>query len=164
MISKGMDNYIADTKNGTKDLTVDGKCSCCSGCCSWYWMLTEEEFHRHKKHWKHEYDERFVDHINNNNNTLYLLCPFLDDKKCVIYGMKDDSVRGEICKQFICNEELPIGIYEDKTRFAFELYHPHIVEYLTEVLKKLHPELYMYHMTLKKKRSDFRKKRFKRGK
>lgn len=101
---KNLGDAITDMKNGTYDMTKDGKCVGCGSCCSNYLPITQEEIvsiHRYvKKHNVKQYKHLFpVAEI-----TLDMTCPFMDDSKlkdkCRIY-----PVRPEICKQFICSRK-----------------------------------------------------------
>lgn len=84
------------------NFTVDGKCSSCGACCSNFLPMSRKEI---------EQIHAFI-RKNNIRESVHFLpvvkpgydatCPFRDNtrKICTIY-----SVRPEICKQFICDNE-----------------------------------------------------------
>lgn len=97
------EKIITDLNNGTYNLTCNGKCTGCGGCCSNLLPMTDDEISVIKKYIKkngikeHSHVVALL-----KNPTLDLTCPFLDDskscEKCTIY-----EVRPRICRDFICD-------------------------------------------------------------
>lgn len=89
-------------RNGTYNLTDNGKCTGCGGCCSNLLPMTDEEvkiIRRYIK--KHKIKERR--HLAPvAEPVIDMTCPFLDEskksEKCSIY-----EVRPHICRQFSCD-------------------------------------------------------------
>lgn len=95
---------ICDFLEQPTDLTVDGQCSRCGGCCSSILPVTDRELAEMKA-----YADRagFVPSIPGNpeDDTVYMMCPFLQPKTvlttkrtCAVY-----DARPEICRSFICS-------------------------------------------------------------
>lgn len=100
---------------GVYDMTDNGKCTGCGGCCSNILPMTEKEIEVIRRYIK-KHDIKECRHgIPLENSILDMTCPFLNtDKKtgkCTIY-----SVRPAICRCFICSE--PHGALKRK-----ELWH-----------------------------------------
>ena len=93
-----MGDYIDNYEHIT-DLTSDGQCSNCGGCCSNYLPVSESDLKKIRKYIKkyniHDMREDLPAQV-----TIDMRCPFRDEKnlKCVIY-----PVRPQICRSFICN-------------------------------------------------------------
>ncbi|RHJ61151.1 YkgJ family cysteine cluster protein [[Ruminococcus] lactaris] len=99
--TKWLSDAIEGMKNGTYDMTVDGKCSQCGACCSRCLPLSSKEIITIKQYIK-AHDIKPYRHLFPVAKEVYdLACPFMDDsklkEKCRIY-----PVRPEICRQFIC--------------------------------------------------------------
>lgn len=88
------------------DLTENGQCSRCAGCCSATLPVTEQELAQMKA-----YADRigFTPVIpgDKKDDIVYLMCPFLTPKTaltvkrtCAIY-----DARPEICRAFICSQK-----------------------------------------------------------
>lgn len=91
-----------DFANGTFDLTENGKCTGCGGCCSNLLPMTDEEIRIISKYIKShgiKEQKRLLPTVNPN---IDMTCPFLDNSKkcdkCTIY-----EVRPRICREFICD-------------------------------------------------------------
>lgn len=102
--TKWLSDAIEDMKNGTYDMTVDGKCSQCGACCSRCLPLSSKEIITIKQYIK-AHDIKPYRHLFPVSGDAYdMTCPFMDDskqkEKCRIY-----PVRPKICKQFICSKE-----------------------------------------------------------
>ena len=101
-------SFLESVQRGMEDnifnFTKDGKCSGCGNCCSNLLPMNQKEvdtIHRYIK--KHDIKE--CKHLLPLATVAFdMTCPFLDtDKskeKCRIY-----SVRPEICRRFICDNE-----------------------------------------------------------
>lgn len=102
--TKWLSDAIEDMKNGTYDMTVDGKCSQCGACCSRCLPLSSKEIITIKQYIK-AHDIKPYRHLFPVSKKAYdLTCPFMDDsklkEKCRIY-----PVRPEICRQFTCKAD-----------------------------------------------------------
>lgn len=103
---------VLERKHGVHDLTKNGKCTGCGGCCGNYLPMTEKEIRTIRRY------------IKKNNikphqlvvgplaaPTIDLTCPFLDSSKshdkCMIY-----AVRPAICRCFMCSD--PVGTLDNK--------------------------------------------------
>lgn len=81
-------------------------CVDCYECCSMGTMITNEEYTALKSFLKHSgkpiYD-RGISLIKKHweKGTIYWMCPFSKNKRCLIY-----NTRPLICRQFHCKEEL----------------------------------------------------------
>lgn len=88
-------------RNGTYDLTDNGKCKQCGGCCSNLLPMTDEEIETIRKYIRRYHIKEHKHILPLANPILDLTCPFLNDskktEKCEIY-----SVRPKICQDFIC--------------------------------------------------------------
>ena len=92
----------SDMANGTYDLTCNGKCTGCGGCCSNILPMTEDEIRiirNYIKRYNIKEQKRLIPTVNPN---LDMTCPFLDNSKkcdkCMIY-----EVRPRVCRDFICD-------------------------------------------------------------
>ena len=76
------------------DLTLNGHCTNCGGCCSDYLFLDDEEIKRIDEYLK---THKVEQHHTSCNDSV---CPFRNDetKRCDIY-----EVRPYICQKFKCN-------------------------------------------------------------
>lgn len=87
--------------NGTYDLTDNGTCTQCGGCCSNLLPMTDEEIKTIRKYIKRYRIKERRHNLPLANPSLDLMCPFLNDskktEKCEIY-----SVRPKICRDFSC--------------------------------------------------------------
>ena len=109
-----------DMANGTFDLTCNGKCTGCGGCCSNILPMTEDEIHTIRKYIKRyniKEQKRLIPTVNPN---LDMTCPFLDNSKkcdkCMIY-----EVRPRVCRDFICDpkQRPPVDLsYASKVRMV----------------------------------------------
>lgn len=101
-LQKVEENNITDLNNPS--------CCDCNQCCDLTTIITEDEFKFYKKYFKTKegkaiykealksFNKTFI----NDNGTINLLCPFLNNKKrCRIY-----KVRPTICRNFHCTEKL----------------------------------------------------------
>lgn len=99
--TKWLSDAIEDMKNGTYDMTVDGKCSQCGACCSRCLPLSSKEIITIKQYIKAHNIKPYRHLFPVSKEAYDLTCPFMDDsklkEKCRIY-----PVRPEICRQFIC--------------------------------------------------------------
>ena len=109
-----------DMANGTFDLTCNGKCTGCGGCCSNILPMTEDEI-RTIRNYINRYNikeqKRLLPTVNPN---LDMTCPFLDNSKkcdkCMIY-----EVRPRVCRDFICDpkQRPPVDLsYASKVRMV----------------------------------------------
>lgn len=97
------DSMIDDFKNGTFNLTCNGKCTECGECCSNLLPMTNDEISVIKNYIKKngikEHSHIVAPLV---TPTIDMTCPFLDDskscEKCTIY-----EVRPKICRDFICD-------------------------------------------------------------
>lgn len=94
---------LDDMEHGVFDLTDNGKCTQCGGCCSTLLPLTQSEIKRIKQYISaNNITECKRLFPLSGNVTFDLTCPFLDttkkEEKCKIY-----KVRPKICKEFICD-------------------------------------------------------------
>ena len=87
------------------DLTANGKCSQCAGCCSSMLPVTEQEL-QDMKAYADKIGFKPVIPGKPEDDTVYLMCPFLQPKTaltvkqtCAIYDH-----RPNICRAFICNK------------------------------------------------------------
>ncbi len=91
----------ADFKNGTYDLTDNGKCTQCGGCCSNTLPMTDEEISIIRKYIKQHHIKEHRHFLPLAEPAIDMTCPFLNDnkktEKCDIY-----EVRPRICRDFIC--------------------------------------------------------------
>lgn len=109
-----------DMANGTFDLTCNGKCTGCGGCCSNILPMTEDEIHiirNYINRYKIKEQKRLLPTVNQN---LDMTCPFLDNSKkcdkCMIY-----EVRPMVCRDFICDpkQRPPVDLsYASKVRIV----------------------------------------------
>lgn len=109
-----------DMANGTFDLTCNGKCTGCGGCCSNILPITEDEIRtirNYIKRYNIKEQKRLLPTVNPN---LDMTCPFLDNSKkcdkCMIY-----EVRPRICRDFICDQKQrpPVDLsYASKVRMV----------------------------------------------
>ena len=109
-----------DMANGTFDLTCNGKCTGCGGCCSNILPITEDEIRtirNYIKRYNIKEQKRLLPTVNPN---LDMTCPFLDNSKkcdkCMIY-----EVRPRICRDFICDpkQRPPVDLsYASKVRMV----------------------------------------------
>jgi len=93
LLAKGLSSHTS------KDLTKDGKCSGCGGCCSSILPVTDAEASILKDYADtHGIDPELPA---GTDPVIYLQCPFLDktDKKCLVY-----PVRPGICRSYRCNK------------------------------------------------------------
>lgn len=99
--TKWLSEAIKDMKNGTYDMTIDGKCSQCGACCSRCLPLSSKEIITIKQYIKAHNIKPYRHLFPVSKEAYDLTCPFMDDsklkEKCRIY-----PVRPEICRQFIC--------------------------------------------------------------
>lgn len=88
-------------RNGTYDLTDNGKCTQCGECCSNILPMTDEEIHIIRKYIKEHSIKEHRHLLPLSEPSIDMTCPFLDDsketEKCDIY-----NVRPRICREFIC--------------------------------------------------------------
>ena len=109
-----------DMSNGTFDLTCNGKCTGCGGCCSNILPMTEDEIRtirNYIKRYNIKEQKRLLPTVNPN---LDMTCPFLDNSKkcdkCMIY-----EVRPRVCRDFICDpkQRPPVDLsYASKVRMV----------------------------------------------
>lgn len=109
-----------DMANGTFDLTCNGKCTGCGGCCSNILPMTEDEIRtirNYIKRYSIKEQKRLLPTVNPN---LDMTCPFLDNSKkcnkCMIY-----EVRPRVCRDFICDpkQRPPVDLsYASKVRIV----------------------------------------------
>lgn len=109
-----------DMANGTFDLTCNGKCTGCGGCCSNILPITEDEIRTIRKYinrYNIKEQKRLLPTVNQN---LDMTCPFLDNSKkcdkCMIY-----EVRPRVCRDFICDpkQRPPVDLsYASKVRMV----------------------------------------------
>ena len=90
---------VQEMKDGTYNMTNNGKCTGCGKCCSNYLPMTVSEISTIKNYIKkHQVKEQH--HIS--LKVLDMSCPFLDKSKscnkCTIY-----PVRPRVCRDFICD-------------------------------------------------------------
>lgn len=91
----------AERYGETTDLTVDGKCSQCGGCCSNRLPLTNQEVKELKELIKKK-RLKPISHLPVVIATpaIDMMCPFMDqNNQCVIYEQ-----RPMICKVYCCNK------------------------------------------------------------
>jgi len=88
-------------RNGTYDLTDNGKCTQCGQCCSNLLPMTDEEISVIRKYIKRHHIKEHRHFLPLAEPTVDMTCPFLNDskktEKCDIY-----EVRPKICRDFIC--------------------------------------------------------------
>lgn len=91
-----------DMKNGTFNLTDNGKCKGCGACCSNILPMTQDEIRIIRQYIKKngiKEQKRLIPTVNTN---IDMTCPFLDNskkcEKCTIY-----DVRPRVCRDFICD-------------------------------------------------------------
>lgn len=81
------------------------ECKDCNDCCSMGTLLTTDEFERLKKFLRKSKYGRYlysygvnliIEHLR--NNSIYWMCPFSHNKRCMIYNK-----RPAICKNFHCD-------------------------------------------------------------
>lgn len=89
-------------RDGTYNLTKNGKCTECGECCSNLLPITDEEVEVIQKYVKRYNIKEQKRNLPLAEPTLDLTCPFLDSgkkcEKCTIY-----EVRPHICRQFSCD-------------------------------------------------------------
>ena len=102
--TKWLDKAIEDMKNGTYDMTKDGKCTQCGACCSNYLPMTQKEIATIRRYIKKNNVKEYKHLFPLTKEVCDLMCPFMDDsklkEKCRIY-----PVRPEICRQFFCSRK-----------------------------------------------------------
>lgn len=90
---------VQDMKDGTYNMTNDGKCTGCGKCCSNYLPMTDSEISTIKNYIK---KHRIKEQRHISLKVLDMSCPFLDNSKscdkCTIY-----PVRPRVCREFICD-------------------------------------------------------------
>lgn len=103
-VNKQLAEALEDMRNGTYDMTDNGKCIQCGACCSNLLPMTDKEVKRIHCFIKKQQVKEYKHLIPVANAVTDMTCPFMDDskqkEKCRIY-----SVRPEICRQFICSPE-----------------------------------------------------------
>lgn len=112
MIQTSSFQEMMDRKPTIHDMSDNGKCSNCGGCCNDILPLNNADIYRIKKYIK----DNDIKAINHNLNCLATdtydaVCPFRDEKheKCIIY-----PVRPAVCRLFSCH-----NYYEDfKVKFS----------------------------------------------
>ena len=79
--------------------SVNGKCSCCGGCCTDYVPWNKEEIIRVAEYLK-KHPEIEEQNKNLSQDSFNVFCSFNDEKthKCLIY-----PVRPSICRTFMCS-------------------------------------------------------------
>ena len=91
--------------NGTYDLTENGKCTQCGGCCSNLLPMTDKEIEVIHKYIKRYRIKEYKHMIPLAQPVIDMTCPFLNDdkptEKCMIY-----EVRPQICRNFICRPSI----------------------------------------------------------
>lgn len=95
------EEMVKQFNNGTYDLTENGKCTQCGGCCSNLLPMTEKEIEVIRKYIKKNRIKEHKHFLPLAEPTIDMTCPFLNDskekEKCDIY-----EVRPHICREFIC--------------------------------------------------------------
>ncbi len=90
-------------KNGTYDLTDNGKCTQCGKCCSNLLPMTDEEINIIRKYIKRHHIKEHRHFLPLAEPAIDMTCPFLNDdkktEKCNIYPVKPF-----ICTAFLCSE------------------------------------------------------------
>lgn len=100
------------TDKDLKDLTVNGKCSQCGGCCTRILPMTEKEVTRIENYIKTKKLKKPPKFLAFHNPTS-MMCAFLTgENKCSIY-----SVRPAVCRNFICSASMD-KINEDKQKYV----------------------------------------------
>lgn len=102
--NKKLHEALEDMRNGTNDLTDNGKCVQCGACCSNFLPMSSFEIKRIKNYIKTHQVKEFRYLLPLSKMAVNFTCPFMDDsknkEKCRIY-----PVRPEICRQFICSPD-----------------------------------------------------------
>lgn len=103
-----------DFQSGVYNLTDNGKCTGCGGCCSNLLPMTDEEIAIIRKYIKRNGIKEHKHLVPLKKPSIDITCPFLNDSKskdkCTIY-----EVRPAICRCFICSE--PNGALKHKELF-----------------------------------------------
>ena len=91
-------SVLMNHKDTAVDMTCNGKCSNCGGCCNPWNPITNEEIETIKKYIK-DNDIKYIPMVPEGND-IWFDCCFHDrkNKKCLIY-----PVRPEVCRAFCCN-------------------------------------------------------------
>lgn len=96
------EDMMQDFRNGTYDLTEDGKCTGCGSCCSNLLPMTDSEIQTIHRYIKANGIKERKCVFPVVKPLLDMTCPFLmNDKaneKCAIY-----SVRPDVCRKFSCD-------------------------------------------------------------
>lgn len=105
MRSGSLEEMLEEFKNGTYDMTKNGKCTQCGACCSNLLPMSSKEVKEIKRYIEKHKIQEFKHLIPVVNQPMDMNCPFLNtDKsceKCLIY-----PVRPMVCRKFSCNPAL----------------------------------------------------------
>ena len=83
------------------DLTENGKCSNCGGCCSNFLPVRKEEIERLKRFVRRKHFKPIVRSNVLAGCSIDLMCPFRNDKeqRCEVY-----DIRPEVCRIYRCDK------------------------------------------------------------
>ena len=83
------------------DLTKNGKCSDCGGCCSNFLPLRKEEVERLKRFVRRKHFKPIVRCSVLAGRSIDLMCPFKNDEeqRCEVY-----DIRPEVCRAYRCDQ------------------------------------------------------------
>lgn len=86
---------------GAIDLTENGKCSNCGGCCSNFLPMRKEEVERLKRFVRRKHFKPIVRSNVLVGGSVDLICPFRNDKeqRCEVY-----DIRPEVCRAYRCDQ------------------------------------------------------------
>ena len=96
-----LEDMMSDMKAGVFDMTQNGECTNCGGCCSDYLPVSNEEITQIKKYIKANGIKEQKHFIPTAVPTTFdMTCPFRNntERVCVIY-----AVRPAICRDFKCD-------------------------------------------------------------
>lgn len=92
---------VADTKDGVKDFTKNGKCSGCGNCCANFIPVSAGEIERIRRYVKKNGIKEQLRRFPTAEPMFDMMCPFRDEsrKVCTIY-----EVRPAVCRDFLCDK------------------------------------------------------------
>ena len=131
-----------------EDLTVNGKCTECGGCCGDCLCLTEAEIKRIKNYVKKNNIKpcNHIPPLTEPGTSIDLLCPFLntnkEKEKCTIY-----EVRPAICQIFLCSMKTPLQMLnnaskENKDAIMGMMQDDHISKRIIHMGQTFYPDIY----------------------
>ena len=95
-------SILFEHKDSAVNMTCNGKCSNCGGCCNPWNPITQEEANKIRRYIK-KHKIKYIPMEPDEHHNIWFDCCFHDrkNKKCLIY-----PVRPEVCRKFICSNSL----------------------------------------------------------